>query len=91
VVGNAGFLGAVVIILLAKSVTIRTGLSMSFITEFYVLTGTFEEVLKSAPRGNINLFGLREKLSFEFMRNSTELTKSSCLFIKDSGQESALV
>jgi len=29
VVGNAGFLGAVAIILLAKSVTICTGLSMS--------------------------------------------------------------
>jgi len=60
-------------------------------TEVYVLTGTFEEALKSAPRGDINLFGLREKLSFEFMRSSTELTKSSCLFVKDSGQESALV
>ncbi|MBN1561647.1 Na-K-Cl cotransporter, partial [candidate division KSB1 bacterium] len=32
VVGNAGFLGAVAIILLAKSVTIFTGLSMSSIT-----------------------------------------------------------
>ena len=32
VVGNAGFLGAVAIILLAKSVTICTGLSMSSIT-----------------------------------------------------------
>ena len=32
VVGNAGFLGAVLIILLAKSVTICTGLSMASIT-----------------------------------------------------------
>ena len=32
VVGNAGFVGAVAIILLAKSVTICTGLSMSSIT-----------------------------------------------------------
>ena len=32
VVGNAGFLGAVLIILLAKSITIFTGLSMSSIT-----------------------------------------------------------
>ena len=32
VVGNAGLLGAVIIILLAKSVTICTGLSMSSIT-----------------------------------------------------------
>ena len=32
VVGNSGFLGAVVIILLAKSVTICTGLSLSSIT-----------------------------------------------------------
>ena len=32
VVGNAGFLGAVIIILLAKSVTLFTGLSMSSIT-----------------------------------------------------------
>ena len=32
VVGNAGFFGAVIIIILAKSVTIFTGLSMSSIT-----------------------------------------------------------
>ncbi len=60
-------------------------------TEFHVLTGSFEQALKNSPRADINLFGLGESVLFEFIRNSTELTKSSCLFVKDSGHESALV
>ena len=59
-------------------------------TEFHVLVGTFEETLAAAPAADINIFGLADKLSFKFMRISPELTKSSCLFIRDSGKESAL-
>ena len=59
-------------------------------TEFYVLVGNFNENLSSAPGADINIFGLADELPFPFMRKAPELTKSSCLFIKDSGQESAL-
>jgi len=60
-------------------------------TEFHVLIGSFDEALKTAPRADINVFGLSEQLDFDFMHKSTKLTQSSCPFVKDSGWESALV
>ena len=60
-------------------------------TDCHVLIGKFEETLKTAPRADINIFGVGDKLSFDFMRNAPEWTKSSCLFVRDSGWESALV
>ena len=59
-------------------------------TEFNVLTGNFKDALHQSPRADINLFGIGDDLPFEFMREAAELTKSSCLFLKDSGKESAL-
>jgi amino acid transporter len=59
-------------------------------TEFHVLAGKFEEALRKAPRSDINIFGIGEKFEFNFMRNITELSNSSCLFVKDSGSESAI-
>ena len=59
-------------------------------TEFHVLVGKFEDAMTAAPGADINVFGLADKLPFKFMREAPELTKSSCLFIRDSGQESAL-
>ncbi|MEQ9619066.1 MAG: amino acid permease [Deltaproteobacteria bacterium] len=60
-------------------------------TDIHVLTGSFEEALKTAPRADINIFGLPFDVPFEFMRTAPELTHSSCIFVKDSGHESALV
>ncbi len=60
-------------------------------TEFYVLVGEFKETMHSAPDADINLFGLADTLPFALMREAPQLTKSSCLFVKDSGLESALV
>jgi solute carrier family 12 sodium/potassium/chloride transporter 2 len=59
-------------------------------TDFHVLTGSFESTFENAPRADINIFGISKVLSFDFMRQSVELTKSSCLFVRDSGRESAL-
>jgi solute carrier family 12 (sodium/potassium/chloride transporter), member 2 len=59
-------------------------------TEFHVLVGKFEDAMTAAPSADINVFGLADKLPFKFMRDASELTKSSCLFIRDSGKESAL-
>ncbi|MFQ5649846.1 MAG: amino acid permease [bacterium] len=60
-------------------------------TDFHVLIGKFEENLKRAPRADINIFGLRDTVPFAFVRSASEQTKSSCLFVKDSGFESAMV
>jgi hypothetical protein len=61
------------------------------ITEFYVFRGEFKDALRLAPNADINLFGLAESVPFNFMREIPEKSKSSCLFVKDSGLESALV
>ena len=59
-------------------------------TEFHVLTGSFKEVIAKAPKGDVSIFGLAEQLQFNFMREVTEMTSSSCLFVHDSGKESAI-
>ena len=61
-------------------------------TDFYVLIGSFKNTITTAPRSDINIFGLaQDKIQFQFIREVPELTRSSCIFVKDSGQESALV
>ena len=64
-------------------------------TEFHVLPGLFKETLNIAPRADINIFGLSllggDELPLEFIREVSESVKSSCVFVVDSGEESALV
>ena len=61
------------------------------LTEFHVLKGSFYEALQIAPRTDINIFGLSEDLNFDMMRQSSEIGNASCLYVRDSGKESALV
>ncbi|KAA3657018.1 MAG: hypothetical protein DWQ10_14170, partial [Calditrichaeota bacterium] len=61
-------------------------------TEFHVRIGPFKEAVLQAPPADINIFGIgHDTISFDFIREISELTKSSCLFVRDSGEESALV
>lgn len=60
-------------------------------TEFHILVGNFKDVLSSAPQADINILGLAGAIPFDFIRTAPELTKTSCLFVKDSGKENALV
>ena len=60
------------------------------LTEFKVIVGDFNNALKEAPRADINIFGLSTTLDLNYVREVTELAMSSCLFVKDSGNESAL-
>ncbi|MCB9503825.1 MAG: Na-K-Cl cotransporter [Deferribacteres bacterium] len=61
-------------------------------TDFHVLIGQFKDVVLQAPPADINIFGVgHDTISFDFIRDVSELTKSSCLFVRDSGEESALV
>jgi amino acid transporter len=60
-------------------------------TEFHVIAARFHDAIAAAPRADVNIFGLGEQLSFSFMRGATDWTSTSCLFVRDSGMESALV
>jgi solute carrier family 12 (sodium/potassium/chloride transporter), member 2 len=60
------------------------------LTEFKVLIGNFNDVIKEAPRADVNIFGLSEIINFNYMREITELSLTSCLFVRDSGKENAL-
>ena len=57
--------------------------------ETVVLDGPFEDALTRAPRGDIDLFGLQKEPDLAFVRKTMEVRGSSCLFLSDSGQESA--
>ncbi len=65
---------------------------LSAFADIYVLTGTFKEALKLAPRADINIFGLSldNEMPFDFIIEVSETVKSSCVFVMDSGYESAL-
>jgi hypothetical protein len=60
-------------------------------SEFFVLTGNFTSAMEKAPRADINIMGVGDNLPFEMMRKAAEDTKSSCLFVKDNGNVSAIV
>lgn len=65
-------------------------------TEFHIFNGhSFKEALPIAPRGDVNIFGFSltddNNLPVEFIREVSQLAKSSCVFVIDSGRESALV
>lgn len=58
------------------------------LTEVHV--GEFKTIVTNAPSADINIFGMEENLSIEFVREMTKKTNSSCLFVRDSGHESIL-
>jgi len=63
-------------------------------SHFHVLSGSFKEALQTAPRADVNIFGLSlmgGELPLDFVRDVSNSVRSSCVFVIDSGQESALV
>ena len=55
-----------------------------------VHVGDFESYLEEAPRGDVNIFGLMDPPNFARMREIVSRTRTSGLFVRDSGRESAL-
>jgi hypothetical protein len=49
-----------------------------------------EYVTSKAPRADINIFPLGERLDAEFMLKMRDQTDSACLFTQDGGAESIL-
>jgi solute carrier family 12 sodium/potassium/chloride transporter 2 len=58
------------------------------LTEVYV--GDFNDVVTKAPSADINIFGMQDTLPYDFIKDMTQKTNSSCLFVRDSGHESIL-
>ncbi|WP_411895091.1 amino acid permease [Winogradskyella sp. A2] len=58
------------------------------LTEIHI--GKFSDIVTKAPSADLNIFGMEPNLKFEFIKEMTAKTNSSCLFVKDSGHESIL-
>ena len=56
----------------------------------YVLVGTLDSCIIQAPQSDIDLIGLPKEPNFDFICRMIEITGSSCLFFRDSGNESAI-
>jgi solute carrier family 12 (potassium/chloride transporters), member 9 len=59
-------------------------------TECHVYQGTLLEQVGSAPQADLNLFGLAREVDKQFLETLVRRSSSSCLFVRDSGRESAL-
>jgi hypothetical protein len=59
-------------------------------TGVLVWQSSFEEALKSAPRADLSSFGLPREPDLAFSQRIVELVDGSCIFVRDSGEESAL-
>ncbi len=58
--------------------------------EVVVRTGGFREHLSAAPPDDISIFGIDASPRLDQLREIVDATGSSCLFVRDSGSESAL-
>ena len=58
------------------------------LTEVYL--GSFEDIVTKAPTADINIFGMHDALPYDFIKDMSKKTNSSCLFVRDSGHESIL-
>jgi len=55
-----------------------------------VYHGHFFDKVQNAPVADLNIFGMQDTLPYKFINEMTHITSSSCLFVRDSGNESIL-
>ncbi len=60
-------------------------------TEIIIMLDDFDTALQNAPKADINLFGLANNPDCSTMHTLSNLIGTSCLFLKDSGEESMMV
>jgi len=58
------------------------------LTEVHV--GEFNDIVANAPTADLNIFGMQDTMPFNFIKDMSGKTNSSCLFVRDSGHESIL-
>lgn len=59
-------------------------------TRINIRKSSFREALLEVPSGDINFFGLPGELDRQFLESVFDIVDASCLFVRDSGNESAL-
>ena len=59
-------------------------------TESFVMQGDFTGRLPQAPDADLNILGAPQEPDLETLRRVVQATGNSCLFVRDSGRESAL-
>ncbi|NRA92255.1 MAG: hypothetical protein HRU26_06150, partial [Psychroserpens sp.] len=55
-----------------------------------VHVGEFFDYVSDAPSADLNIFGMQDTLPYDFIKDMSNKTSSSCLFVRDSGHESIL-
>lgn len=58
--------------------------------EVLVQHGDLDTFIGQTQQADLNVFGLPDNLDFEFVRRMVEKTRSTCIFVRDSGDENAL-
>jgi hypothetical protein len=59
-------------------------------TRSIVEVGALEAYLPQAPQADLHIFGLQQQVNLAFMAQMVAATNASCIFVRDSGYESAL-
>ena len=59
-------------------------------TKVHILQTDFLTALGEMPSADINFFGLADQFDREFVEKIFKTADASCLFVRDSGDESAL-
>ena len=59
-------------------------------TEAWVAFGRFMEQLSAAPAADLQVIGLPRSTDVSFLKAAVRLAEGSCLFVRDSGLESAI-
>ena len=59
-------------------------------TTVHVLEGEFLDQMQRAPVADLSSFGLSTRVDFHAMRCLVDLTRASCMFVRDSGEENIL-
>ena len=60
-------------------------------TQTIAHVGSLMDYLPQAPQGDLNIFGMQShQVDLDFVHKMVKMTNSSCIFVRDSGHESAL-
>ena len=58
-------------------------------TSYYIHIGSFDDAFLAAPTADLSIIGLPDPVDLHFCYRVAELINGSCVFVRDSGEESA--